>query len=76
MNKQVARDMLPLVNDPLDLLALQAYSEDRIRELLKVLETTTDMDLILRTQGSISEMRRFSSLRDRVLKDAGDGRTD
>ncbi len=74
MKTEVARNLLPLVNDPLDLESLLDYVEDRVTELTKTLELATDFNEILRTQGQIRELRRFDGFRDRVLKDADDGK--
>lgn len=68
MDRKVVEGLWPIVNNALDIAALQAYAEDRINSVhLKRLEASTNMEEILRTQGAISELRRFSMLRDEVI---------
>jgi len=49
---------------------LQSYADHRINTLRNQLEKQKDRDRVLETQGAIAELRRFSTLRDEVIKEA------
>lgn len=66
---KIARDILPLVNDPHSFDLLVEYAEYRISELHKILETTNQLELGV-IQGQIKELRRLISLRDEALTDS------
>lgn len=70
MDKKFYRSLLVLVNnkDVMDLIKM--YIEARIFILRDQLETTKSHERILEIQGSISELRRFETLRDEVIKGA------
>lgn len=71
MDRKIAESLLPVVNDSLDLEALQDYASYRIEQVhLKALEKSTNMEEILRIQGAIKELRRFASLREEVVQDS------
>jgi len=70
MDKEFYRNLLILVNDKDQFNCLQDYAEIRINLLLQQLSTERDMDTIVRFQGAIAELRRFSTLREETLKGA------
>jgi hypothetical protein len=70
MDKEFYRNLLILVNDKDQFKCLQDYAEIRINLLLQQLSTERDMDTIIRFQGAIAELRRFSTLREETLKGA------
>jgi|TARA_B100001094_G_C18128619_1_gene770936 hypothetical protein len=70
MDKEFYRNLLILVNDKDQFKCLQDYAEIRINLLLQQLSTERDMDTIVRFQGAIAELRRFSTLREETLKGA------
>jgi hypothetical protein len=71
MNKQLAIDLIPLVNSIDNRASLEAYVGYRISDLLRQLETARDMEQVRAIQGAVTELRRFSTLRDEVLQAAG-----
>lgn len=70
MDKEFYRGMLLLVNSLDEYRSLQGYAETRINNLLTQLSIERDMDNIVRIQGAIFELKRFSTLREEVLKGA------
>tara|TARA_B100000768_G_C11213939_1_gene347276 strand:- start:61 stop:276 length:216 start_codon:yes stop_codon:yes gene_type:complete len=70
MDKEFYRGMLLLINSLDQYQSLQGYAETRINNLLTQLSTERDMDNIIRIQGAIFELKRFSTLREEVLKGA------
>lgn len=68
MDREVARDLLPLVNDVGHMDALKAYGSDRINILKAQLSKSEDMMTIFRLQGQIMEAERLHSLRDEALQ--------
>jgi len=70
MDKEFYRNLLILVNDKDQFNCLKDYAEIRINLLLQQLSTERDMDTIVRFQGAIAELRRFSTLREETLKGA------
>lgn len=67
MNKELARKLLPNVNDILVREAYEEYALYRISVLKDYLVNCTSWDEVLKTQGAIRELTRFSTLRDEVL---------
>lgn len=70
MQKELARELLPLVNDHEKFPLLDKYIGDRITTMRTYLETSKDHNKILEIQGAIQELRRFATLRDEVLERA------
>jgi len=70
MEKQLARAILPLVNDVDQYPVLQTYIENRIQVMRNYLENTKDHNKILEIQGAIAELRRFQTLRDQAIEGA------
>lgn len=70
MNRDLARNLLMLVNDKDQMDRMQSYVEYRIEGHRSNLEKTKDRDRILEIQGAIAELRRLSTLRDEVIKGA------
>jgi hypothetical protein len=68
MDKSVYRDMLFLVNSKEQYELLQSYAKARIKYYHVMLETTKETDRIRQVQGAIAELRRFSTLREEVIK--------
>lgn len=68
--KQFYRSLLLLVNNDEQMERLQTYANHRIETLRNQLEKQKDRDRVLEIQGAISELRRFSTLRDEVIKEA------
>ena len=71
MNKEFFINLLPLVNDQHQFQALKEYADGRVASLLQQLSTERDMDSVVKLQGAIAELRRFSTLREEVIKGAG-----
>ena len=71
MDKQFFINLLPLVNDQHQFQALQEYADGRVASLLQQLSIERDMDSVVKLQGAIAELRRFSTLREEVIKGAG-----
>ena len=70
MEKEIAKKILPLVNDVERYPLLQDYIEDRIETMRNFLENTKDHQKVLEVQGAIAELRRFQTLRDQALEGA------
>ena len=70
MEKELARAIIPLVNDVDHYPLLQQYVEERIEVLRTFLEKTTEHEKIREIQGAIAELRRFQPLRDQALEGA------
>lgn len=71
MDKQFFINLLPLVNDQHQFQALKEYADGRVASLLQQLSIERDMDSVVKLQGAIAELRRFSTLREEVIKGAG-----
>ena len=71
MDNEFFINLLPLVNDKLQFKSVQDYANGRIDTLLQQLSTERDMNSIIRIQGAIAELRRFSTLREEVIKGSG-----
>ena len=67
MIKEVAKQLLAIVNVKKNTDALEVYMQHRIDELHKLLEQHEDMYNITKAQGAIQEVRRLKTLRDEVL---------
>jgi len=65
--KEVAKQLLPLVNVKKNTDILEAYMEYRVSELHKLLEQHEDIYKINKAQGAIQEIRRLKTLRDEVI---------
>lgn len=65
--KELARDILPLVNESNE--ELIKYAKYRIEQLHKELETVQP-DRLGYVQGSLAELKKFLTLREQVLIDA------
>jgi len=70
MIKELAKQMLPLVNTKKNTDILELYMNYRVDELHKLLEQHEDMYNINKAQGAIQEIRRLKTLRDEVLAKA------
>jgi len=70
MDKAQYRKLLPLVNDRDQMNLLHDYAASRIEGLRDLLEKQKDPQRILEVQGVITELRRFKTLRDEVIKGA------
>ena len=70
MDKAQYRKLLPLVNDRDQMNLLHDYAAARIEGLRDLLEKQKDPQRILEVQGAITELRRFKTLRDEVIKGA------
>ena len=68
MEKVLAKKILPLVNDIDKYSLLQEYIDNRVETMRNFLENTKDHTKILEVQGSITELRRFQTLRDQALE--------
>jgi len=64
------RFLLLLVNEKDHMDRLRAYADMRIEQHRNNLEKQKDRDRILEIQGAIAELRRFTTLRDEVIKGA------
>lgn len=71
MDNEFFISLLPLVNDKLQFQSVQDYANGRIDILLQQLSTERDMNNVVRMQGAIAELRRFSTLREEVIKGSG-----
>jgi hypothetical protein len=70
MDKSFYRLLLPLVNNRELMNLLQEYAAARIEGCRDLLEKQKDPQRILEVQGAITELRRFKTLRDEVIKGA------
>ena len=70
MIKELAKQMLPLVNTKKNTDILELYMDYRVNELHKLLEQHEDIYNINKAQGAIQEIRRLKTLRDEVLAKA------
>ena len=68
IDQQVARDLLPLVNDTGYYNSLLSYADSRIRTISKQMETETNIEVILRYQGQIKELRVLLDIRANTLE--------
>lgn len=68
--KAFYRNLLPLVNEKDQMERLLSYTDGRIETLRNQLEKQKDRDRVLEIQGAIAELRRFSTLRDEVIKES------
>lgn len=71
MDRQVYRDLLPLVNDKDMYDRLQAYIAALIESHRSRLESEKDPLLFREYQGSIYELRKMQKLREAVIANAG-----
>ena len=67
MIKELAKQMLPLVNTKKNTDILELYMNYRVDELHKLLEQHEDIYNINKAQGAIQEIRRLNTLRDEVI---------
>ena len=72
MDRQVYRDLLPLVNDKEQYDRLQSYIAAVIESHRNRLESEKDPLLIREYQGSIYELRKMQRLREATLVYAGE----
>jgi|TARA_R110000850_G_scaffold252487_1_gene377683 hypothetical protein len=70
MDKEFYRAMLMLVNDKKQMDLLNEYTLNKIAMIHRQMETTREHNRILEMQGAISELRRFRTLREEVIKGA------
>lgn len=66
ISPELARNLLPLVNDVEHHDILIRYLEDRIGTLRLKLEITQDYNSVLSVQGKIQELRKMLLIRDEV----------
>lgn len=71
MDKQVYRDLLPLVNDQDHYERLQAYIAAMIESYRSRLENEKDHYLVRECQGALYELRKLQKLREAVISNAG-----
>lgn len=64
MDKNVAKLLLPLINDIYLMEMLSVYANSRIEHFHKQMESQEDVKA---SQGAIRELRRLDTLRDEVL---------
>ena len=67
MIKEVAKQLLPIVNVKKNTDALEVYMNHRIDELHKLLEQHEDIYNINKAQGEIKDVRRLKTLRNEVI---------
>ena len=70
IDKKFYRSLLVLVNNKDVMDHINTYVEARIVVLRDQLETTKGHERLLEIKGSLSELRRFKTLRDEVIKGA------
>jgi hypothetical protein len=66
IQKQLARDLLMLVNDVSTMSVLEKYVKFRIEKQRDVLEQSENPQ----ARGALIELRRFLKLRDEVIQDS------
>lgn len=69
MDKELARKLLPLVNDKDAMGELTSYIDSRVSILKEQLVSSTNFENVLKIQGGIAELRKFLQLRDYVLQE-------
>lgn len=62
--KQIARDLGPLVNDPMDFKSLADYANYRIEQAQKALERANVFEQVKYAQGQIYELRLLLGLQE------------
>ncbi len=67
MTKDVAEQLLPIVNDPHDLNALKDFINSRIAWNLNELSSCVDQRNVVLYQGAIKELRNMLTIREQVL---------
>ena len=70
MHREMARGVLPLVNDEDQYKVLQDYVENRIQALHVFLEVQKSHEKILEIQGAIAELRLFQTPREQAVEGA------
>ena len=70
MEKNLAKKIIPLVNNEDNYPLLQYYVEERIETLRTFLEKTKEHEQIKEIQGAIAELRRFQTLREQAVEGA------
>lgn len=70
MDKELAKAILPLVNEPTLYPVLMGYIDNRIEVMRGYLENQKDHNKILEIQGAIAELRRFKTLREQAIEGA------
>lgn len=69
MDKELARRLLPLVNDLTAMGELTSYIDSRIANLKELLVTASDLEKVHKLQGAIGELRKFYQLRDQIISE-------
>ena len=69
LTKEIARELLPLVNDPISFDILKLYAEHRVAQLHKELETSNPIETP-KLQGKLAEIKRIFGLQDEARKDS------
>lgn len=62
MNRQEAREILPLVNDPENMRMLNVYLDWKIEQTRDELETAVEISRVSELQGRVRELRRMKEL--------------
>jgi hypothetical protein len=70
MDKELCRALLMLVNDKKQLDLLNLYVDAKIQQHHRQLEGAATHIDVAKIQGAITELRRFKTLRDEVLRGA------
>lgn len=64
MNKELARDILDMLDSPKHVDTLMAYAEQEIQQAYTNLEGCDNLVAVARNQGMISALKRLKKLRD------------
>ena len=70
MDKNLARELLPVVTDPDIMGVLSLYVFDRINKLHLQLESVEEYREVQRIQGQIKEIKRLLTLKEEVMANA------
>ena len=70
MDKALCRALLMLVNDKKQLDLIHQYAEAKIQQHHRQLEKAVTHIDVAKIQGAITELRRFKTLRDEVIRGA------
>lgn len=68
MKKELARDILDLLDSPKHVDTLAAYAEQEIQQCQTNLEGCNDMVSVARQQGAISALKQLMKLRDTAIR--------
>jgi hypothetical protein len=67
MDKQLAKNVLKVVDTPFAVSTIEEYADMEIQRCHKSLEGTSELLVMARLQGQISALRKFKKIRDQAV---------